>query len=195
MTKDLNMLEWMDGNCYRTSHYPYSEERAAEADRRGIAVITEAPAVGLFEFDKPNEMLHSQMIREMIERDRNHPSTIMWSLANEPQSSRKTARSYFSDLINMTRALDKTRPITIVFSSAFSSDQVADLVDVICINRYYGWYIDTGYLKAINSSWVFEMKNWKYMFNKPIIVSEYGADSIPGLNQVEWQNDRAFHFL
>ncbi|EJW77974.1 hypothetical protein WUBG_11117, partial [Wuchereria bancrofti] len=47
MTKDLNMLEWMSGNCYRTSHYPYSEEMAFEADRRGIAVITETPAVGL----------------------------------------------------------------------------------------------------------------------------------------------------
>lgn len=47
MTKDLNMLEWMHGNCYRTSHYPYSEERAYEADRRGIAVITETPAVGI----------------------------------------------------------------------------------------------------------------------------------------------------
>lgn len=47
MTKDLNMLEWMNGNCYRTSHYPYSEEMAFEADRRGIAVITETPAVGL----------------------------------------------------------------------------------------------------------------------------------------------------
>ncbi|VDK32053.1 unnamed protein product [Gongylonema pulchrum] len=47
MTKDLNMLEWMSGNCYRTSHYPYSEEMAYEADRRGIAVISETPAVGL----------------------------------------------------------------------------------------------------------------------------------------------------
>lgn len=47
MTKDLNMLEWMNGNCYRTSHYPYSEERAYEADRRGIVVIAETPAVGL----------------------------------------------------------------------------------------------------------------------------------------------------
>lgn len=41
------MVEWLHGNCYRTSHYPYSEERAYEADRRGIAVITEVPAVGL----------------------------------------------------------------------------------------------------------------------------------------------------
>lgn len=47
MIKDLNMFEWMGGNCYRTSHYPYSQERAFEADRRGIAVITEVPAVGM----------------------------------------------------------------------------------------------------------------------------------------------------
>lgn len=52
MTKDLNMLEWMSGNCYRTSHYPYSEEMASEADRRGIAVITETPAVGLRQVDR-----------------------------------------------------------------------------------------------------------------------------------------------
>lgn len=47
MTKDLNLLEWMGGNCYRTTHYPYSEERMFENDRRGIAVIVETPAVGL----------------------------------------------------------------------------------------------------------------------------------------------------
>lgn len=41
------MLEWMSGNCYRTSHYPYSEERIQESDRRGIAVVVEVPAVGL----------------------------------------------------------------------------------------------------------------------------------------------------
>lgn len=61
MTKDLNLLEWTNANCYRysryeclkikdhsrTSHYPYAEERIYEGDRRGIAVIIETPAVGL----------------------------------------------------------------------------------------------------------------------------------------------------
>ncbi|VDN28745.1 unnamed protein product [Cylicostephanus goldi] len=47
MTKDLNLLEWMNGNCYRTSHYPYAEERMEENDRRGIAVISETAGVGL----------------------------------------------------------------------------------------------------------------------------------------------------
>lgn len=47
MHKDLNTLEWLNGNCYRTSHYPYAEERAYEADRRGIVTFTEAPGVEL----------------------------------------------------------------------------------------------------------------------------------------------------
>uniref|UniRef100_A0A183BQW4 Beta-glucuronidase n=1 Tax=Globodera pallida TaxID=36090 RepID=A0A183BQW4_GLOPA len=48
MVKDLNMFDWLNGNCYRTSHYPYAEERAHLADRRGIAVITEVPSLRLF---------------------------------------------------------------------------------------------------------------------------------------------------
>ncbi|EJD73975.1 beta-glucuronidase [Loa loa] len=183
MIKDLNMLEWMNGNCYRTSHYPYSEEMASEADRRGIAVITETPAVGLRYFTKENQLLHADIIREMIERDRNHPSTIMWSLANEPVSSDPAARPYFSELINLTRILDPTRPVTTVVAANFDTDQIADLLDLICINRYFGWYIDIGYLEIINQSWIFEVNNWKFKYNKPIIISEYGAEALPGLNQ------------
>lgn len=56
---------------------------------------------------------------------------------------------------------------------------------MICINRYFGWYVDTGYLETINNSWIFEIRNWKGAYsNKPIIVAEYGAEAIPGLNQV-----------
>lgn len=47
MIRDLNMLEWINANCYRTSHYPYNEIRGYEADRRGIATIVEVPAVGI----------------------------------------------------------------------------------------------------------------------------------------------------
>lgn len=47
MARDLNMFEWLNANCYRTSHYPYNELRAYETDRRGIVVITEVPAVGI----------------------------------------------------------------------------------------------------------------------------------------------------
>uniref|UniRef100_A0A914EDJ4 Beta-glucuronidase n=1 Tax=Acrobeloides nanus TaxID=290746 RepID=A0A914EDJ4_9BILA len=183
MTKDLNMVEWMGGNCYRTSHYPYSEERAYEADRRGIAVITEVPAVGMRYFTKPIQKLHAQMISEMILRDRNHPSVFAWSLSNEPASDSSTARNYYSDLITLTHSLDSTRPVTMVLDTYYSTDKVADMLDFICVNRYYGWYANTGYLETITKSYIGEIYEWKRKFQKPIIQSEYGADAIAGLSQ------------
>ncbi|CAB3410919.1 unnamed protein product [Caenorhabditis bovis] len=184
MTKDLNLLEWMGGNCYRTTHYPYAEERMAENDRRGIAVIVETPAVGLKGFSKVNNNLHIKMLTDMIDRDRNHPSVIAWSLANEPITSKKESRHYFKILVETAHGIDKTRPVTTVYGPTnFDNDQTADLMDFICVNRYYGWYIDMGYLNWVNQSVYWDLSLWKETFKKPIIVTEYGADSLPGLNQ------------
>ncbi|TKR96062.1 hypothetical protein L596_010139 [Steinernema carpocapsae] len=184
MIKDFNMLEWMAGNCYRTSHYPYSEERAREADRRGIVVITETPAVGMKVFNSQNQKLHGQMLQEMIARDRNHPSTVMWSISNEPWTDKKESRQYYKDLIDIAHLVDPSRPVTMVYGpTGYSNDVTADLVDIICVNRYYGWYINMGYLQTINASVVYDLTQWKKKFKRPIILTEYGADSIAGLYQ------------
>lgn len=45
--KDFNLMKWIGANSFRTSHYPYSEEIMRLADREGIVVIDEVPAVGL----------------------------------------------------------------------------------------------------------------------------------------------------
>ncbi|EGT57606.1 hypothetical protein CAEBREN_12535 [Caenorhabditis brenneri] len=184
MTKDLNLLEWMGGNCYRTTHYPYSEERMFENDRRGIAVIVETPAVGLKGFSKANNNLHVKMLTDMIDRDKNHPSVIAWSLANEPVTSKKESRAYFKTLVDTAHGIDRTRPVTTVYGPTnFDNDETADLMDFICVNRYYGWYIDMGYIPWINQSVYWDISLWRETFHKPIMVTEYGADSIPGLNQ------------
>ncbi|KAK5986991.1 Beta-glucuronidase [Trichostrongylus colubriformis] len=60
----------------------------------------------------------------------------------------------------------------------------ADLLDVICVNRYYGWYIDMGKLDWINQSVYWDIAQWSDKYKRPILVTEYGADSLPGLNQV-----------
>ncbi|KJH50584.1 glycosyl hydrolase family 2, TIM barrel domain protein [Dictyocaulus viviparus] len=197
MTKDLNLLEWMGGNCYRTTHYPYAEERMAENDRRGIVVIAETPAVGLKSFSKDNNLLHMNMLEELIERDKSHPSVIMWSLANEPRTDKKESRIYFRNLVDYAYALDKTRPVTIVYGPTnFDNEQTADLIDIICVNRYYGWYIDMGQLDWINQSVYWDISQWSEKYKRPVIVTEYGADSLPGLNQEpsvdfseQYQND------
>ncbi|KAK6031049.1 hypothetical protein OSTOST_02800 [Ostertagia ostertagi] len=64
------------------------------------------------------------MLEELIERDKCHPSAIMWSLANEPKTDRKESRVYFKSLVDYAHALDKTRPVTIVYGpTGFDNDQ------------------------------------------------------------------------
>jgi beta-glucuronidase len=45
--RDYELLRWIGANSYRTSHYPYPEEVMQLADRHGVRVINEIPAVGL----------------------------------------------------------------------------------------------------------------------------------------------------
>jgi beta-glucuronidase len=45
MARDIELMKWMGVNCYRTSHYPYSEESMQMADKEGFMVIDEAPSV------------------------------------------------------------------------------------------------------------------------------------------------------
>ena len=86
IVKDYDLLRWVGANSFRTSHYPYSEPMLDLADRLGFLVIDETPAVEMFHH--PDGLAHrlevwEQQIRELIARDKNHPSVIMWSLANE----------------------------------------------------------------------------------------------------------------
>jgi beta-glucuronidase len=89
------------------------------------------------------------MITEMITRDKNHPSVIAWSLANEPALKGEASFNYFryfkliyfnffySDLYLLAHSLDSTRPITAVFGY-LSNKEILNIFDIICLNRYYG---------------------------------------------------------
>eukprot|EP01118_Nematostelium_gracile_P020500 TRINITY_DN9957_c0_g1_i1.p1 TRINITY_DN9957_c0_g1~~TRINITY_DN9957_c0_g1_i1.p1 ORF type:complete len:247 (-),score=52.36 TRINITY_DN9957_c0_g1_i1:35-685(-) len=122
-------------------------------------------------------------MKEMITRDKNHPSVVMWSLANEPASNLDVADPYFHELTSFTREFDPThRPITIVQSVSSDGQSCAEYTDVICVNRYYGWYSDTGSLPLIQLQLRNDLNNWNSKYNKPILVSEYGADTVPGMH-------------
>ena len=88
LVKDYQLMRWTGANSYRTSHYPYSEEEMQLADREGFLIIDEIPAVSL-QFDTEENMAERlrmclQQIDELIARDKNHPSVVMWCVANEP---------------------------------------------------------------------------------------------------------------
>ncbi len=194
-------MRWIGANSFRTSHYPYSEQMMDMADRLGFLVIDETPAVGLFFFEEGLEKrnrLCQQMIREMIERDKNHPSVIMWSIANEPHTASLEAReAYYRDFtvidhpshpeavasfkaqIELVRTLDPNRPVTLV-SHEGALEEAFQFVDVVCLNRYHGWYSHSGQIDLGLEHLNREIELIHKLYPKPFILSEFGTDAIPG---------------
>jgi beta-glucuronidase len=200
LVKDYDLLKWVGANSYRTSHYPYSEEEMCMADREGILVIDEIPAVSL-QFNDSQENIHTrleqckQQITELVARDKNHPSIIMWSIANEPMLPRMFERltgkdktplepgsiEFFNALYDLTRSLDPTRLVTLVGMMGGPLEWQAPS-DVICINRYWGWYTQPGQPEAGANLLAHELDSIYETLQKPIIISEFGADTIPGMH-------------
>jgi beta-glucuronidase len=180
--KDYSLMQWMGANSFRTTHYPYSEQMLDLADRLGFLVIDETPAVGLY-FRKDGlerrSVLCQQYLQEMIARDKNHPSVIIWSLANEPHSTEPHARPFFEQLYRQAKALDPTRPVTLV-SFLGEAEQAFEFCDLMCLNRYWGWYVQGGDLDQALQSLFFELDTLHERFGKPILLTEFGADAIPG---------------
>jgi beta-glucuronidase len=212
MVHDFALMEWLGANSFRTSHYPYAEEVLEYADRRGVVVIGEAPAVGLNAelagtlagvsfatfseqtINAATQQAHRQAIREMIARDKNHPSVVIWSIANEPESVTPESRSYFEQVVDQARRLDPSRPVAFAnfMQATPDRDMISNLFDVLMLNRYYGWYKDVGDLPAAERHLEAELRAWAEKYGKPIIMTEYGADAVIGLRQVvpgPWTED------
>nr|XP_046265968.1 beta-glucuronidase [Scatophagus argus] len=185
IVKDFNLLKWLGANSFRTSHYPYAEEILQMCDRHGIVVIDECPGVGIKDirsFGNASLSHHLVVMDELVRRDKNHPSVVMWSVANEPASEMPPAEFYFKTLIQHTKALDPSRPVTYITDSNYARDKGAPYVDVICVNSYLSWYHDSGHLEVIPIQLNTQFENWYGKYQKPIIQSEYGADVVPGLH-------------
>uniref|UniRef100_A0A8C9M7G4 Beta-glucuronidase n=1 Tax=Panthera tigris altaica TaxID=74533 RepID=A0A8C9M7G4_PANTA len=183
LVKDFNLLRWLGANAFR----PYAEEVMQLCDRYGIVVIDESPGVvpAALPAHYGNVSLqhHLEVMEELVRRDKNHPAVVMWSVANEPASFLKPAGYYFKTLIAHTKALDPSRPVTFVTNSNYEADLGAPYVDVICVNSYYSWYHDYGHMEVIQLQLTTQFENWYRTYQKPIIQSEYGADTIAGFHQ------------
>lgn len=203
MIHDFQLMHWIGANSFRTSHYPYAEEVMDFADKHGIVVIDETAAVGLnlsmisglsglaatptftpAAINDNTGAAHADAIRKLIARDKNHTCVVLWSIANEPASAEAGARDYFAPLVKLTRELDPSRPVCFVnfMVATVDKDLISDLFDVICLNRYYGWYHGLGDLEEAEALLERELRGWQGKHGKPIIMTEYGADTLAGLH-------------
>lgn len=185
LVRDFNLFKWVGGNAFRTSHYPYAEEIMDFADRMGIMVIDECPSVDTENYSPTLLQKHKDSLGELIRRDKNRPSVIMWSVANEARTQLADADAYFKNVVAYVKTLDKTRPVTAAISRQFYEDKVVQHLDVVGVNRYYGWYRDSGRLEVVRTNTENDMANWRHKHpSKPFLMMEYGADTYSGLHQL-----------
>lgn len=194
--KDFELMKWIHANSFRTSHYPYAEEIMAMADRKGILVIDEVPAVSL-DMRHVNEQTmvnHKSAIRELIERDAHHPSVVMWALGNEPNLvgeesyGNGTGKKYWEEIFQYTRTLDDSRPLTVPnCTRAGMDDPVFLFSDVVTINRYYGWYEFPGRLDHAMKVLSAELDTLFQQHGKPVMMTEFGVDTLPGMHSTSEQ--------
>jgi beta-glucuronidase len=188
--KDFELLRWVGANSFRTSHYAYAEETLDEADRRGVLVVSEVASVNL-DFRRVTEATlerHQQLVTRQIERDGGHACVIAWSLTNEPgylAEPEYLARCgpYFEQLFAHARRLDSTRPLTAANVGRNGlEDPMFACCDFLSLNRYHGWYDMPGQLARATQHLAEELRKIAARWRKPLFLSEFGADAIPGMH-------------
>lgn len=164
------------GNFLRLSHYPHHEHVARIADEMGLLLWAEIAVYWAIAFDNPDTYADAEnQLRELIARDVNRASVILWGVGNE-NADTDARLSFMARLAQTARAADPTRLVgaaCLINRETFAiEDRLAEHLDVIGLNEYFGWYEpDFSGLDRLlaNSS-----------PSTPVIVSETGADALPG---------------
>lgn len=174
--QNIQLAKELGCNYIRLAHYPHTEKTAKLADRLGIMLWEEIPVYWAIEFENRATYQDAEnQLTELITRDKNRASVIIWSVGNENPDT--DARFHFmSSLIQKAKELDPTRLLSaaclVDHINLRIADRLAEKLDVIGFNEYYGWY-DPNFDKLIT---IFENSKPE----KPVIISEFGADARAG---------------
>ena len=180
------LLEWAQDlgcNYVRLAHYPHNEHMVRLADKMGILVWEENPVYWTISWENEQTYLNAKnQLSEVIDRDKNRASVIIWSMANETPTS-DARNSFLTKLSTFTRQKDPTRLISAALEQSdyqgnplvrTIDDPFAKVVDILSFNQYIGWY-DGGVEKCKTISWNIE-------YDKPVMISEFGAGAKYGLH-------------
>ena len=177
--KLLGQARELGCNFIRLSHYPYNENILRLADKMGILVWEEIPLWQNINFSNAAVFENAQnQLSEMIQRDQNRASIIIWSVANETPIN-DVRNKFLRSLVNEARRQDNTRLISAASNQTnyenrkvMINDPLGEVLDVIGINEYIGWY----------SPWQSnpEETKWESIYDKPLIMTEFGAEAKSG---------------
>ena len=174
------LLGWakeLNCNFVRLAHYPHNEFMTRVADEMGILVWSEIPLYWTIQWENKEVYNNAvKMLDEMVARDKNKASIILWSVSNEtPVSGPRT--EFLGKLAEYTKGLDPTRLVTAAMekhtrgNNVEIADPLGAYLDVLGCNEYVGWYEGDNF-----------GKQWVTPYDKPLIMSELGGGALQGLH-------------
>jgi hypothetical protein len=171
MEQDIISIKNLGANAVRLAHYPAHPYVLNLCDRYGLLVLEELPV-----WNVPADILCGERfiilaesyVREMVGRDKNHPSVLFWGIGNGFDSAELKSRAYVSKMHDVIRSLDD-RPVYYA-SRMIVNDVCADIVEVGAVNIYCD---DISHFKSMVEEWK------KKHPQKPVILSEYGKEIQP----------------
>lgn len=170
-------------NFVRLAHYPHNEHMARVADELGLMLWEEVPVYWTIQWENPDTLRNAQaQLTDLIVRDRNRASVIVWSVANETPVSEPRTR-FLKALVDTARSLDDTRLVSAAMEvraepgnpdHKIVDDPFGAYTDLLSFNQYVGWYDGLPDKLA--------KVTWTLGYNKPVVISEFGADALQGMH-------------
>lgn len=177
MADARTLLGWakeLGCNFVRLAHYPHNENMVRAADEMGLMVWDEIPVYWTIQWENPDTYANAeQQLLDMVTRDRNRASVVVWSVSNEtPRGDARLA--FLTKLIAKARELDGTRLVSSAMekenideATLTVKDELMEYADIISFNQYVGWY-DGDNDKCDRVRWTFSV-------DKPVFISELGG--------------------
>lgn len=175
--ENIRLAKELGCNFMRVAHYPHSERMSQLADETGLLLWEEIPVYWDIRFDSEDTYSDAEnQLRELITRDYNRASVIIWSVGNENDDTDDRLK-FMSRLAECAHSIDKTRMVSaaclVNYKKNAIEDRLEQYLDIIGLNEYCGWY--TAEWRMLPE--LFENSDPK----KPVIITEFGADAYPGL--------------
>lgn len=181
MLRDLELVRDLGFNAIRGAQNPNDPRFLDMCDEQGLLFMEEIPLWGFKPEQLGQDIIASRasaMLWAMIERDVAHPCIWAWSVLNECATDSSEGQAVVAQLVSTAREADPSRPVTYA-SHKGSSDICLDLVDLVSVNAYYGWYVH-------NLTWPEFLDRMRAKVgDKPLIVTEFGAAGLYGCHSLE----------
>jgi len=170
--RDVVMMKNLGVNTIRFVNHPPHPSMLDLCDRYGLLAMIDLPlstSPGAVLAAESYEELAAGMLREMVMRDRNHPSVLAWGLGDEIEASHPAARPFVASMVQLVRSLD-SRPTYLALRYGVQ-DSCTDLVDLAAVN------VHLPDLKAFKRALEYWRSGHK---NKPLLVTKVGSEVQPG---------------